>query len=108
MEERRRHARYPTSVPGRCRLEGGAEFPIETVNISAVALLARSTQPFYSPRKAWFRLELREGTFECEAVCVRVSQSAPWEGAFLFTDVAPESAERLEAFLERLRASAAS
>ena len=83
------------------------DFPIQVVNISTVALLARATRAFV-PRKAGrLRLELKEGPFECEAVCVRVSEAPPWEGAFLFTDVAPESAERLETFLERLKAGAA-
>lgn len=107
MMERRQHVRYPASVPGRCIQDGGAEFPIQVVNISTVALLARATKAFIPRRAGRLRLQLNEGLFECTAVCVRASDCPPWEGAFLFTDVAPESAGRLETFLERLKAGIA-
>jgi|YelNatPaOPRAMG01_1025707.scaffolds.fasta_scaffold23125_5 hypothetical protein len=102
MEERRRHVRYPVSVPGRCVQPGRPEVAIQVLNLSAASLLARSPQPFLQLKAARLRVELQEGTVECEAVCVRATTAPPWEGAFLFTEVDPESAERLGSFLERL------
>ncbi|MGC8724406.1 MAG: PilZ domain-containing protein [Acidobacteriota bacterium] len=103
MDERRRHVRYPVSVPGRCAQPGQPETSIQVLNLSAASLLARSPQPFLQLKTAHLKVELQEGLVECEAVCVRATTAPPWEGAFLFTEVAPESAERLESFLERLR-----
>ncbi len=107
MVERRKHVRYAASVPGRCAQEGIPEFPVQVINISTVAVLVRATRSFLPLKAGRLRLELKEGPFACDAVCVRASDAPPWEGAFLFTDVAPESAERLEAFHERLKGSAA-
>lgn len=102
MDERRRHVRYPVSIPGRCNQPGRPDTAIEVVNLSVASLLARSSEPFLQLKTARLRFELQDGPVECDAVCVRASSSPPWEGAFLFTDVAPQSAERMEAFLERL------
>ena len=102
MDERRSHVRYPVSVPGRCSQPGQSEVSIQVLNLSAASLLARSPQPFLQLKAAHLKVELEEGLVECEAVCVRSTTAPPWEGAFLFTEVAPEAAERLESFLERL------
>lgn len=102
MDERRRHARYPVSAPGRCLQPGRPEGAIQVVNVSLGSLLARGNAPFAHLKTARLRVELDVGGFECEAVCVRASEAPPWEGAFIFTRLPPESAERLGAFLKRL------
>lgn len=75
---------------------------MDVVNLSREAVLVRGPAPFHLLKRATVRLNLGPTPFEAEAVCVRVSQGPPHEGAFLFLDP-PESAQgALETFLNDL------
>jgi hypothetical protein len=99
MEERRISYRYKVALQGSFTVTGVEQQPIVVKNISARGLLARLGAPLPAPKRVVIKLELPDGQFAAEAICLRSSYEPPYDAAFLFIGAQFEAVDALRSFL---------
>ncbi len=99
MDERRSTYRYKVALHGSFTVNGLDQQPIVVKNISARGLLGQLGAPLPTPRRVMIQLELPEGGFSAEAICLRSSYEPPYEAAFLFVEAPADAVDVLRSYL---------
>ncbi len=99
MEERRISYRYNVALQGSFTVTGIDQQPIIVKNISAGGLLGQLSAPLPTPKRVVIRLNLPDGEFSAEAICLRSSYDPPYEAAFIFIGAPFDAVDILRSYL---------
>ena len=99
MEGQRISYRYKVALHGSFTATGLEQQPIMVKNISAGGLLAQLDAPLPAPKRVLIKLDLPDGQFAAEAICLRSSYEPPYDAAFLFIGAQFEAVDALRSFL---------
>ncbi len=99
MEERRISYRYNVALQGFFSATGVDQQPLVVKNISAGGLLGLLDAPLPAPKRVVINLDLPEGRFSAEAICLRSSYDPPYEAAFIFIGAPFDAVDVLRSYL---------